>query len=450
MANNDKERPQITQSSNSNEPPPCAPILSPQQSALQEASRRVSNISRTPAPSPPISEGSSGSRPDASAPLGSVRESIYRGTRIPDESDVIRDESIRGDLERAHDQHNPPTSTSPAGAPPPSPEGGPLPTTWQEAIPYVVWVVLVLGFGLELVAAFVRGEWAHFGVSLAGLVTLMAAALHWKQALLWAKDLSPNLVFGVFASVFLGLAISSYIEQHRWPFEWQISTASPPISEDVAKATASIQAELDAKNRQLQEERERAKLLIPPSGVITGLQLTNEVKDLRSQVDQLTRQRDAALAGAKPPAPVPSGGPIVWNSPEERQLFVVGADASGYIVSGALFWGESTEPVSITEAYAVSGMTGHKQELKANVPNRGYFPVDKVDIPPGAPVHLDLTWNPPIPLKDFLTQWGQFHVVVKYNGVKYERDYDEALVRQKLQQQAPDMFGPQMTPRDEK
>ncbi len=230
----------------------------------------------------------------------------------------------------------------------------------------------------------------------------------------------------------------------------RVAVQADTSTEEVSKATEAIRSKLDAANRQLQEEREKAKPLIPPSGVITGLQLTNEVKDLRSQVDELTRQRDAALAGAKAPAPVPSGGPIVWNSPEGQQLFVVGADASGYIVSGALFWGESTEPVSITEAYAISGMTGHKQDLKANVPNKGYFPVDKVDIPPGAPVHLDLAWNPPIPLKDFLNQWGKFHVVVKYNGVKFERDYDEALVRQKLQQQAPDMFGPQMTPRDDK
>ena len=230
----------------------------------------------------------------------------------------------------------------------------------------------------------------------------------------------------------------------------RVAVQADTSTEEVSKATEAIRSKLDAANRQLQEEREKAKPLIPPSGVITGLQLTNEVKDLRSQVDELTRQRDAALAGAKAPAPVPSGGPIVWNSPEGQQLFVVGADASGYIVSGALFWGESTEPVSITEAYAISGMTGHKQDLKANVPNKGYFPVDKVDIPPGAPVHLDLAWNPPIPLKDFLNQWGKFHVVVKYNGVKFERDYDEALVRQKLQQQAPDMFGPQITPRDDK
>jgi hypothetical protein len=185
-----------------------------------------------------------------------------------------------------------------------------------------------------------------------------------------------------------------------------------------------------------------------PEGTISGLQAANELKELRSQVDELKRERDAALATKHPAGP--NSGPIIWNSPEAEQLFVVGMDVSGYQVSGALFWGKSTESISITEAYAVSGLTGHKQELKANVAQKGYFPVNKVDIPPGAPVHLDLVWNPAIPLKDFISQWGKFRVVIVYNGVRYERDYDEALVRQKLQQQAPDMFGPQMTPRDDK
>jgi hypothetical protein len=53
VADNDKDRPQITQSSNSNEPPTGAPMPSPQQSALQEAARRASRLSRTPPPPPP-------------------------------------------------------------------------------------------------------------------------------------------------------------------------------------------------------------------------------------------------------------------------------------------------------------------------------------------------------------------------------------------------------------
>jgi hypothetical protein len=199
-----------------------------------------------------------------------------------------RDESLRGDIERAHDQHDrppPKEGGKPMWSPPPGPEpamtipagpppkledrpggavpleGGALPTTWREAVPYVVWVVLVLGFGLELVAAFVRGEWAHFGVSLAGLVALMTAALHWKQAISWAKGLSPNLVVGTLAAVLCALALSPYVEQRRLPFEWQLSslssapTPSPgftqeQVNEKIATAIANLNSQLTETNRQ--------------------------------------------------------------------------------------------------------------------------------------------------------------------------------------------------------
>lgn len=183
---------------------------------------------------------------------------------------------------------------------PSSSEGGPLPTTWREAIPYVVWVVLVLGFGLELVAAFVRGEWVHFGVAAGGLVTLMTAALHWKQAVLWARSLSPNWAVGALVALLLALIFSRFVEEKRWPFLNQIGTAV-------------IQSKLDAANRQLQELRE-AKPLNPPDGTVSGLLTANEIKELRSKVDELTRQRDAAQHDAakvtSSPMPLTSLAPL--------------------------------------------------------------------------------------------------------------------------------------------
>ena len=263
----------------------------------------------------------------------------------------------------------------------------------------------------------------------------------------WIQDQWRFIVPAAVLAAFAYVVGPEMYRRATVPIDIQTNSAS-----EITKATAAIQSKLDATNRQLRDEREKAKPLIPPGGVVSGLQAQNELKELRSQVDELKRERDAALANSKAVAPTAPAnvGPIKWDAPEQQQLFLVSYGASGFEVNGALFWGESTEAVSITEAYAISGLTGHRQEIKANVANRGYFPVDKVDIPPGAPVHLDLLWNPPIPLKDFLGQWGKFHIVIKYNGVKFEREYDETLVRQKLQQQAPDMFGPQMTPRDDK
>jgi hypothetical protein len=46
---------------------------------------------------------------------------------------------------------------------------------------------------------------------------------------------------------------------------------------------------------------------------------------------------------------------------------------------------------------------------------------------------------------------GTTRVTVVYNnGVPYERDFDEAYVRQKLRQQVPNAFGPRVTPKEDK
>ena len=104
------------------------------------------------------------------------------------------------------------------------------------------------------------------------------------------------------------------------------------------------------------------------------------------------------------------------------------------------------------EAYAVSGFTGRRQNLMANVQSRGaYYPVDKVDIPADAPVQLDLIFKPALSVREFLDQWGKFKVMITYSdGNFYEREYNESYVLQKLQQMVPTAFGPRMTPRDDK
>ena len=91
--------------------------------------------------------------------------------------------------------------------------------------------------------------------------------------------------------------------------------------------------------------------------------------------------------------------------------------------------------MSIKEAYAVSGLTGHKQELMANVQYKGYYPVDQIDIPPQAPVWLELLLRPPLSVRDFVEQWGQVHVNIIYSdGTTDDLNFDEDYVRQKLEQ----------------
>ncbi len=86
----------------------------------------------------------------------------------------------------------------------------------------------------------------------------------------------------------------------------------------------------------------------------------------------------------------------------------------------------------------------------ANVPYKGYYPVSKVDIPPQAPVQLELVWDPPLSVRDFVDQWGKIRITIVYNNTTYEPEFDEEYVRRKLQQQNAGAFGPRVTPRDDK
>jgi hypothetical protein len=101
--------------------------------------------------------------------------------------------------------------------------------------------------------------------------------------------------------------------------------------------------------------------------------------------------------------------------------------------------------VSITEAYAVSGLTGYKQNLMMNVAYKGYFPADKVDIPPQARVWLELLWKPALRVDDFLKNWGRFSVTIVYDGVTYHRDFNEEFIRQRLQAMNAGELGPRVT-----
>jgi hypothetical protein len=89
---------------------------------------------------------------------------------------------------------------------------GPLPRNWKEAIPYVVWGIIALGFGLEAVAAFTHGEWGRAFVSLAGLVGVMTAALHHQQIRTWFSTLDARWVALLLFLALIALFVSSMLE----------------------------------------------------------------------------------------------------------------------------------------------------------------------------------------------------------------------------------------------
>ena len=103
-----------------------------------------------------------------------------------------------------------------------------------------VWTVLVLGFGLEATAAFVRGEWWQFAISLAGAVALIALILHWKRIRAWPGKVYGGWLAASCVLLIVVLALSPFVEEKRWPFSaWfppaqrhdaaPVATVSPPL-----------------------------------------------------------------------------------------------------------------------------------------------------------------------------------------------------------------------------
>jgi hypothetical protein len=147
-----------------------------------------------------------------------------------------------------------------------------------------------------------------------------------------------------------------------------------------------------------------------------------------------------------PPLPNPSQNHVVWD--RASQFLVVTGGGPNTQINSVLLQGTSTRSVSIKEAYAVSGLTGHKQELMADVEYKGYYPVDQIDIPPQAPVWLELLFKPPLSVRDFVEQWGQLRVTIIYRDrTTDDLNFDENYIHQKLQQMVPGAFGPHVTPR---
>ena len=310
---------------------------------------------------------------------------------------------------------------------PSSPEGGPLPKTWQEAVPYVVWGVLVLGFGLELVSAFVRGEWLHFIVSLLGLGGLMATALHWKEITAWAKKLNPNWVVATLSLVLAGLILSPFIEQQRWPFINQMGTAPPTIiheaatPEEIAKAAAPIQSKLDAAIA----ERDTAR---------------------RDSATSKLNLEVARVQHPQPPTPEDQI-PISWEPDFQFNWY------NGPKIAWIRFVGVSGALTRIKDAYIISTLTGHKETLDvANATNFAErWKIDQVEpIPSGAKVMLvyEPKLSPPLP--DFMSQWGAFEFHVVYDNKEYVKTYSQDYINSKMTREMPGVFGPRVTPRNDK
>jgi hypothetical protein len=302
----------------------------------------------------------------------------------------------------------------------------PVPKNWVDAVPAVLFGFYGLGFALEAVAAMNRGEINVFILDSIACVVLTAIAVMWVKYRKWlpAKLVSTTTLVvtdarwlvGAAAVLLIASALSPYAQQRHFPF---IGESTSPT--DVANVTAPLQSRLE--------------------------EVTRERDAARAEAAQMKQQLAATAQRPAQPPPQSTQGPINWQA--DFQLVATGGGPEAQINS-VLFQGTSTTSVEFKEAYAISGITGHRQDLVANVQYRGYYPVTKIDIPPDAPVWLELMWKPPLSIRDFIDQWGKFRITFVYNNIKYEKEYSEEYIRRWVHANIPGSFGPRVTPREDK
>jgi ElaB/YqjD/DUF883 family membrane-anchored ribosome-binding protein len=137
-------------------------------------------------------------------------------------------------------------------------EGSFSPKTWREALPLLVWGVIIFACGFEGIASLLHGEWLQVALGLGGMLGLTAMLIHWTRI----KDNFTDIRW-LMAAVMLTLvvaALSPYIEQRRWPFSTVIR--DPPTDEDIDRATASIRMQLSGAiegQEELRRENERLR-----------------------------------------------------------------------------------------------------------------------------------------------------------------------------------------------
>jgi hypothetical protein len=93
-------------------------------------------------------------------------------------------------------------------------EGSFWPRTWKEALPLIVWGILIFAAGFEGIASLVHAEWISSIASFAIMLGLTAMLLHWKP---WLERINPNWVVGAAIALIMAIAVSPFVRQGQWP-----------------------------------------------------------------------------------------------------------------------------------------------------------------------------------------------------------------------------------------
>jgi len=309
-----------------------------------------------------------------------------------------------------------------------------VPETWADARKLILgnapWILLLVA-----VERAIESHFAQAGVALLFCFLALGIAIHGNAFEgLGKREGRRRLAFVliVIGASFLAGGIYLLAAQ-TLPAPAHVDVSNPPAAID-APTRSAVDQELETTRGELYRTMGQRDALL------------GQRDALKAEVDQLKKQTPPDRGRQS----LATSGPVIWNL--DGQLVVVSGGGQTAVVNGIILQGTSSTFLRFKEAFLLSGLTGHNELLKANVQQLGaYFPVTKVDVPADAPVQLDAIFEPALSIKDFFNEWGKFRFVVVYeDGTRFEHEFDESHVRARVQQMAPNAFGPRVTPREGK
>lgn len=370
----------------------------------------------------------------ASAAAGSAALQQARAARSPSIKDSVgrRDESIRGELERAHAQYTQSPEPSPAV------ESRSLrQKLWHYTDHAVLGLFELLGllFGLPFGDDLYHDKpvnnlhWVYLIIgclfAAGGPMFPLTREISWlpkwfapsisnaaRDARVWILILLIFFLYGVAPDIYqratsLGGVIQS-----------QSSFTQKQVDDKIASATSAIKDQLNV--------------------------VTRELEDARHQLEVIKRNPAAPVPLPPPPNTTDDHALIQWD---RRLNWGQSGDASGTVFPFLTFSGHNRfKAVQLTNAYIQSGITGEKRQLLIDAGYDGRFPPsDSNPIPPEAPINLVAVFNPPLRIRDFVDKWRKIEFVAEYEDTKFSMMLGEDQILPMLRNFPDSGLGPRAT-----
>jgi hypothetical protein len=119
-------------------------------------------------------------------------------------------------------------------------EGSFWPKTWKEAVPLIVWGVLIFASGFEGIATLVHAEWVPCIASFSLMVGLTAMLIHQAKLKSWLIGVNPNWVVATALVALLLVGASPFLDRQRWPLLLIWQTIKPPPLEHPTSIPTSM------------------------------------------------------------------------------------------------------------------------------------------------------------------------------------------------------------------